>query len=67
MKNRADGIVRLNLSVDQAAASLGVSPRTVRTLIVSRELPVVRIRRRVLISLETLAEWNRRRSGQVRE
>lgn len=54
---------RLNLSVDEAAAALGVSPRTVRGLIARHDLPVHRIGRRVLVPLEQLAVWNRERAA----
>jgi excisionase family DNA binding protein len=55
--------LRLNLSVDEAALSLGISSRLCRTLVASGELPSHRIGRRVLISFETLAAWNRKRQG----
>lgn len=62
MRNSSEGQLRLNLTVDQAAIALGVSPRTVRSLIARKELPVIRIGRRVLVSFEALAEWNRGRT-----
>lgn len=49
--------LRLNLSVDDAAIALGVSPRMVRKLIAQHELPVVRIGRRVLVPRENLSSW----------
>ncbi len=53
---------RLALNVDEAAAALHVSPRTVRKLIANRDLPVVRIGRRVLLPHDRLAEWIRSRT-----
>jgi excisionase family DNA binding protein len=44
----------LALSVDAAARALSLSPRTVRKLIASGELPATRIRRRVIISIDDL-------------
>ncbi len=56
----------LNLSVDEAAAALGISSRTVRTLIARKELPVVRIGiRRVLLPWAALAAWNRDHSTEL--
>lgn len=51
--------LRMSLSVDQAAIALGVSPRLVRNLIARGELPVVRIGRRVLVSVRTLDAYIR--------
>jgi excisionase family DNA binding protein len=59
-------VPRLNLSVDEAASSLGISSRLCRTLIARGELPSHRIGRRVLISFEELAAWNRVRAGTAR-
>lgn len=47
----------LNVSVKQAATSLGVSERTVRSLIAKGELRTTRIGRRVLISQAEIARW----------
>jgi excisionase family DNA binding protein len=57
---------QLNLTVDEAAALLRVSTRTLRSLISSGELPVVRIRRRVLVSLRALLKWNNAHSTDRR-
>ena len=46
----------LNLSIDEAASALGVSSRTVRYMVARKELPVVRIGRRVLVSWEALVD-----------
>lgn len=62
---RSVGPLRLNLSVDEAAAALGVSSRLLRSFIARGELPVVRIARRVLIPYEALAEWNRQHSTEA--
>jgi len=56
---------RLNLGVDETAAALGVSARTVRSLIARNELPVVRIGRRVLIRVERLDEFVRSLEGKT--
>jgi excisionase family DNA binding protein len=58
--------VMLNLSVDGAATALGVSPRTVRTLIARGELPTIRIGRRVLLPCGALEEWIRARTDPPR-
>lgn len=58
--------LKLNVSVDEAAACLGISPRLCRTLIARGELPVHRFGRRVLISFEELAAWNRDRAKALR-
>ncbi len=52
-------VPQLNLSVVQAAQSLGVSPRFLRSLIYKGEIPVVKLGRRVLVPVEALREWNR--------
>jgi excisionase family DNA binding protein len=47
------------LGVKQAASQLGVSPKTISRLVAARQLPVVKIGRRVLFrvgDLETLVE-----------
>jgi excisionase family DNA binding protein len=44
----------LALSVDDAARALSLSPRTVRKLIATGELPATRIRRRVIIAIDDL-------------
>ena len=57
MRNPPDSQSSLNLNVDAAAVSLGVSPRTLRSLIAKREIRVVRIGRHVLVSRETLVAF----------
>jgi excisionase family DNA binding protein len=54
---------KLTLSVDQAAHSLGISSRSLKTLIGKGELKVVRIGRRVLVSVTTLEEFIRAHEG----
>lgn len=51
--------LRLNLSVDETAVALGVSPRMVRKLIARGDLRVVRIGRRTLVSAQTLTDFVR--------
>jgi len=51
----------LLLSPRQAAAMLGISPRTLWGLTAADEIPHVRIGRRVLYSRESLAAWIARR------
>lgn len=50
---------RLALTRDEAAASLGVSLRTIDGLIADREsgFPISRIGRKVLIPVEALESW----------
>ena len=62
MKNPPEISARLNLSVDETALALGISSRLVRYMLARKELPVVRIGRRVLIPSDALADWNRRRT-----
>ncbi len=45
------------LSIEQAAAYLGISPRSVRSYIKEGHLQVVRLGRRVLLDRERLDEW----------
>lgn len=47
---------RLAYNTEEAARALGLSPRTVRTMIARDELRVVRVGRRVLIPAEALRE-----------
>ncbi len=56
---------KLNLSVDEAAAALGVSPRMVRSLIAKRTLKSNHIGRRVLVSVEALAAFVRDREAEA--
>lgn len=57
MKNSSDLPLRLNLSVDETAAALKVSPRTVRSFLARGELPSMRIGRRRLIPWRALQKW----------
>ena len=59
------GGIRLNLSVDEAAAALGVSPRTTRTLIKQKVLRAHRIGRRVLVSTEALVSFIKAREAEA--
>jgi excisionase family DNA binding protein len=56
----APPVFRLLLSVKESAAALGLSCRTVQNLISSKELPVRRIGRRVLIHRKDLEAFARR-------
>lgn len=58
IESRSSGL-RLTVTVDEAAAALRVSPRTVRNLINSGELKPCRIGRRVLVSVATLEAFVR--------
>ena len=64
LKSRDDVSSVEPLAVDgkKAAVMIGVSERTVRNLVRSGELPVVRIAKRVLYSIEDLTEFIRQRS-----
>ena len=48
---------RLTMSVQEAAAELGVSTKTVYTLIHRADFPTLRIGSRVRVSREGLVEW----------
>lgn len=50
-------IPRLDLSVDEAATAIGVSPRLVRTLIARGEIRSLRIGRRRLVSVDALKRF----------
>ena len=50
-------IPRVALSVAEAAKSLGISDRTVTTLISKGEIPVVSVGKRRLIPVDALREW----------
>lgn len=50
-------IPRVTLSVTEAAKSLGLSDRTITSLIAKGEIPVVRIGKRRLIPVDGLREW----------
>lgn len=54
-------IPQLNLSIAQAAQSLGVSPRFLKGLIYKGEIPVVKLGRRVLIPFSVLQKFNESR------
>jgi excisionase family DNA binding protein len=54
----------LLLSIKQAAQALSLSERTVWTLVQTRELPHVRVGRRLLFSRMALESWiDRQQSG----
>ena len=49
------------LSVKDAAAYLGFSLRSVRNLIYSRELPIIRLGAKIFIDLRDLDQWIERK------
>lgn len=51
------GEVRLALSVDEAAAALRLSSKTVRKLIQAGELPACRLGRRIVLSIDSLRTY----------
>lgn len=57
------GVQRLAYTVKEAAAALGVSPRTVYDLIHSSGFPCLRVGGRWKIPVEMLAEWVRQQAG----
>lgn len=50
-------VPKLALSVREAGAALGLSPRTVEELVRLGQVPVVRIGRRVLLPVAGLRRW----------
>lgn len=50
-------MAELTVTVPEAARALGIHPDTLRALIADGEFPVLRIRRRILISRAELARW----------
>jgi excisionase family DNA binding protein len=55
-------VPKLALTVREAGEALGLSPRSVQELVAAGAIPVVRHGRRVLIPVEPLRDWLRRRS-----
>jgi excisionase family DNA binding protein len=55
----APSVPRIALTRDEAAQAIGVSPRTIDTLIADRTsgFPVARIGARVVIPVRDLVEW----------
>ena len=49
------------LSVKDAAAYLGFSLRSVRNLVYSRELPIIRLGAKIFIDLRDLDQWIERK------
>lgn len=56
---------RLTLTIEEAAATLGVSTRHLRTMIAEGEVPVARLGRRVLIVRTQLEAWLNDRAAVV--
>ena len=71
--NRAAGdAARFNepsifVPVPEAARLLGISPRTAWKLIDKRELPAVRVGRRVLVHRAKLEQWAESKTGEDRQ
>lgn len=57
MPRVASELAPLTYTIPQAARVLNLSDKTVKDLISRKELPVMRIGRRVLISRKELEEW----------
>lgn len=55
-------IPKIALSVQETALAIGVSDRTVHSLIKSGELPTMRIGTRQLVPTDVLREWCRERT-----
>lgn len=66
MADRSEAAVRLStrlaLSISEAAASLGVSERLMRTLL--PDIPHCRLGNRVVIPVAPLDEWLRKEAGK---
>ena len=55
-------VPRVTLSVAEAAKALGISDRTVTTLISEGKIPNVRVGKRRLIPVDGLREWAKNRT-----
>lgn len=49
--------MRATLTVREAAERLGVHPDTIYAMVQQRQIPHVRVRRRILFRAETLEQW----------
>ena len=61
--NETKEIERIALSVSEVATALGVSARTVRSLLKEGSLPCIRIGTRVLVEVEEVRKFINRRRG----
>ena len=64
MSKETTNVVRLTYSVQEVAAAIGVSSRTVHSLIKGGSLPHVRIGARVLVPAEALKTFIEQRTQQ---
>ena len=48
---------KLALSIDEAAEALSLSARTIEAMVKARELPTIRVGRRVLLPVAALVDW----------
>ena len=55
-------VPRITLSVAEAAKALGISDRTITSMIGRGEIPVVNIGKRRLLPVEGLREWIRKKT-----
>jgi len=62
---QACGVPALALRPREAAAAIGVSERTLHTLIHQRGLPVVRLDRAILVPVADLQQWLSAQTAQV--
>ena len=57
MTKKTTGINPLLLSIPEAAQKLGISESCARQMANSREIPVIRVRRRLLVPVRQLEQW----------
>ena len=55
---------KLALTVDEAAACTGIGRNTLRDLIRSRKIPVLRVGRKILIRTDTLENFLKQNDGR---
>ena len=55
---------KLALSVDEASACTGIGRNTLRDLISSRKIPVLRVGRKILIRTDTLENFLQQNDGR---
>ena len=60
-------VPKLALSIAEAAEALALSPRTIEAMVKARELPTVRVGRRVLLPVAGLADWLVENTEQAQE
>lgn len=57
MPKKLTDINPLLLSIPQAAQKLGISESCARQMAYNREIPVIRVRRRLLVPVRQLEQW----------